>query len=108
MTRMITTLKCVAAVCAVLGTCSVYAQEPGKAVFEKHCSPCHAPGMNRPGTMQLTLTRGEANGVLEQRDNLVAAYVKTIVRNGLNAMPPFKPSALTRDELDALAEYLSE
>lgn len=51
--------------------------QDGQAIFQKNCSHCHAPGMNYPGTQQLTKTRGEENGVLEERDNLVDVYVKT-------------------------------
>jgi mono/diheme cytochrome c family protein len=90
-----------------LSTLAVQAQD-GQAQFQKHCTPCHAPGMNHPGTIQLTLTRGEDNGVLEERDNLIPVYVKTIVRNGLNAMPAFKPTQVTDAELDAIAEYLKK
>lgn len=92
---------------ACLSAFTVNAQD-GQAIFRKNCSACHAPGMNNPGTQQLTKTRGEANGVLEERDNLVPVYVKTIVRNGLNAMPTFKPSQITDKELDALAAYLTK
>jgi len=80
----------------------------GKQVFDKHCSHCHNPGIGHPGTMQLARTRGQDQAVLEQRDNLAPEYVKYIVRHGLNAMPPFKPSNITREELDALADYLSK
>lgn len=79
----------------------------GSTVFERHCTHCHAAGMEYPGTHQLTLTRGEAMAVLEERDNLTAAYIKTIVRQGLRAMPPFKPTVISREELDQLANYLS-
>jgi len=82
--------------------------QDGQAVFERHCSACHGPGMNNAGTHQLTKTRGENMGVLEDRNNLVDVYVKTIVRQGLNAMPGFKPTQITGDELDALAAYLAD
>lgn len=82
--------------------------ESGNKIFQQQCSYCHAPGLNRPGTLQLTLTRGEEFGVLEEREDLTADYVKYIVRHGLNAMPSFKPSEITHKELDALADYLSK
>lgn len=91
----------------LLVTVPAAAQEEGKAVFDKHCGHCHAPGGDRPGTLQLGLTRGEANAVLEERSNLPAPYIKTIVRHGLNGMPAFKPTIVTEAELDALAGYLS-
>lgn len=80
----------------------------GKAIFDTHCSHCHNPGYEYPGTHQLAVTRGENMAVLEERDNLTADYVKYIVRNGLNAMPPFKPTNITDRELDALADYLGK
>ena len=85
---------------------ATYAQD-GEAIYKANCSHCHDPGMNNPGTQQLTKTRGEENGVLIDRDNLVDVYVKTIVRNGLNGMPTFKPTQITDGELDALAEFLA-
>ena len=95
-------------VCLLSGliTLSLSAQD-GEAIYQANCSHCHDPGMNNPGTQQLTKTRGEENGVLIDRDNLVDVYVKTIVRNGLNGMPTFKPTQITDSELDALAEFLA-
>ena len=87
-------------------TLSLSAQD-GEAIYQANCSHCHDPGMNNPGTQQLTKTRGEENGILIDRDNLVDVYVKTIVRNGLNGMPTFKPTQITESELDALAEFLA-
>ena len=90
-----------------LCTLTTNAQE-GEGVYKKNCSWCHDPGMNNPGTQQLTKTRGEANGILIERDNLVDVYVKTIVRQGLNAMPAFKPTQISESELDALAAFLAD
>lgn len=80
----------------------------GKRVFDKNCAACHAPGEDHPGTMQLGVKKGAEYAVLEQRDDLTAEYVKYIVRHGLNAMPPFKPSSVTKEDLDALADYLGK
>lgn len=91
---------------SVLVSSAAYAQD-GEAIYKANCSHCHDPGMDNPGTQQLTKTRGEENGVLLDRENLVDAYVKTIVRNGLNGMPTFKPTQITEGELDALAEFLA-
>lgn len=104
---MIRKLLSIVCLSSGLVTGAVHAQD-GQALFQKHCSACHAPGMNNPGTQQLTKTRGENMGVLEERNNLVDVYVKTIVRQGLNAMPGFKPSQVTDGELEALAAYLSD
>ena len=78
----------------------------GADIFANHCSYCHAAGEEHPGTFQLAATRGADFAVLEQREDLSADYVKYIVRHGLNAMPPFKPTVITETELDALAAYL--
>jgi len=78
----------------------------GQDVFNYHCSHCHAPGRDRPGTLQLSLTRGADRGVLEERTDLTADQVQKVVRHGLKAMPPFTPSLLTDAELQALTDYL--
>jgi mono/diheme cytochrome c family protein len=81
--------------------------QSGKAVFERHCSHCHAPGIDHPGTLMLSVTRGEVNAVLEQRKDLTAEYVKLVVRQGLKTMPAFKPTTLTHEELKAVVDYLN-
>ncbi len=83
-------------------------EDLGKAVYERHCSHCHAPGPDHPGTLQLSVTRGEAFSVLEQRSDLTPDYIKAIVRHGLRTMPGFKPTTLTHQQLDALAGYLGK
>ncbi len=65
-------------------------------------------GVEHPGTFQLNATRGADYAVLEAREDLTADYVKYIVRNGLNGMPPFKPTVITDSELDELAGYLGK
>ena len=56
----------------------------------------------------LSVNRGEAYAVLEERKDLSVDYIKYIVRHGQKTMPPFKPTTLNNDELDALAGYLSK
>lgn len=92
------------------GAATAYAEQgrSGKEIFNKHCVHCHAPGYEYPGTLQLSVTRGKDKGVLEERDDLNADYIRYIVRNGLRAMPPFKPTNITNEELKALADYLVE
>lgn len=79
----------------------------GKEVFDRLCSQCHAPGIEHPGTRQLTFTRGEDEGVLVERKDLAAEYIRYVVRNGLKSMPGFYPSDLTEAQLEALTEYLA-
>jgi mono/diheme cytochrome c family protein len=82
--------------------------DTGEGIFARQCAYCHAPGVDHPGTMQLGATRGEDFAVLVEREDLTADYVKYIVRNGLNGMPPFTPTTLTDAELDTVAAYLAK
>jgi mono/diheme cytochrome c family protein len=83
------------------------AEPTGQEVFERHCVHCHGPSGEAPGTAQLARTRGEALALLTERENLPAAYVEAIVRNGLRAMPAFVPSDLTEPQLKALTDFLA-
>jgi (+)-pinoresinol hydroxylase len=87
---------------------SAHAAEPrGKALFEKHCAECHAPGPGHPGTQRLGWNRGERAAVLERRKDLSAEYVRAIVRRGLFEMPPFRPTELSESELVEIGAYLA-
>lgn len=79
----------------------------GKQLFERYCAQCHAPGYGHPGTMQLERVRGKALAVLEERNDLVAAYVTTVVRNGLVEMPPYRPTEIDDAALATLVKYLT-
>ena len=79
----------------------------GKAVYDAYCGTCHDAGPGHPGTMRLALRLGEDKSVLTQRDDLNKQYVKTIVRQGIMLMPPFRPSEVSDNELDALADFLA-
>jgi mono/diheme cytochrome c family protein len=80
----------------------------GEEVFNRHCVHCHGPGGEMTGTQQLARTRGKDKALLTERDDLPAAYIQMIVRQGLKAMPAFVPSDLTDAQLKALADYLSK
>ena len=79
----------------------------GKQLFDRHCGECHAPGLGHPGTQRLGWNRGEQFAVLEQRNDLSAVYVETIVRRGFLEMPPFRPSEISPAELAAIGRYLA-
>ncbi|MFM1885183.1 MAG: hypothetical protein RL026_340 [Pseudomonadota bacterium] len=83
------------------------APHPGQAVFKRHCAECHAPGVGHPGTQQLGWLKGEASAVLEQRKDLLPEYVKHVVRHGLLEMPPIRPSEVSDQQLEQLADYLA-
>jgi mono/diheme cytochrome c family protein len=83
----------------------------GKVLFEVHCGYCHLTG--GMGTNLLTKQRmmmGETSdkGLLANRTDLTADYVKSVVRMGKGAMPPQTRVDVTNAELDAVAHYLGK
>lgn len=80
----------------------------GKLVYDNNCAACHNAGTGHPGTMRLAIRLGEEKSVLTDRADLNEQYVRTIVRQGILLMPPFRPSEITDPELDALADYLAK
>jgi mono/diheme cytochrome c family protein len=87
------------------------AQTDGEALFSNRCGSCHlAGGM---GTNLLTKQRmmaGEPpeNGMLSNRTDLTADYVKSVVRQGKVAMPRLSRTEVTDAELDAISNYLGK
>ena len=80
----------------------------GEQVYQQHCIACHAEGPGHPGSMRLGIRLGEDKAVLTKRTDLQAEYVKTIVRQGILLMPPFRPSEINAAELEALADFLGQ
>jgi len=66
--------------------------ESGEQIFGKICQYCHTQGVGP---------------VLTDR-NLPPVYFTTIARNGLNAMPAFRPTELSAADLEKVAAYLSQ
>jgi mono/diheme cytochrome c family protein len=85
-------------------------KDTGEALFSNKCGYCHlAFGM---GTNILTMQRiklGEPpeKGMLTNRDDLPADYIRAVVRSGKVAMPRITKVDLTDSELDLVVEYLS-
>lgn len=85
------------------------AMSKGQQVYERWCSHCHDPGTGpHPGTQMLALSRGSEYSVIKENDYLPPDYIKTVVRNGLQMMPPFRTTDISDDELEALADYLGK
>jgi mono/diheme cytochrome c family protein len=80
---------------------------PGKAVFDRNCAVCHAPGPGHPGTQRLTELRGAARAVLEERTDLDPDYIRLVVRHGLVEMPPWRATELDHSALTQLVQYLT-
>ena len=90
----------------------------GQEVFGQRCAACHSPIPApiygpaflppMPGTQALAARyRGELPAALEERADLQAVYIRTVVRNGYVSMPFFRPTELSDEDLDALVAYLT-
>ncbi len=83
----------------------------GETLFANRCGACHlAGGM---GTNLLTKQRMMAGqppetGMLSNRTDLTADYVKTVVRQGKMAMPRLTRVDVTDVELDSISAYLAK
>ena len=103
-----------AGLCVLLGlvlAASLLAQEPdhdpGKATFDKWCTPCHGSGPGKPGTMVLAQRYGTSRpALLEERTDLTSEYLTTFVRNGIGVMPQFRKTEITDAELAQMIDYL--
>jgi len=83
----------------------------GHALFEAHCGYCHLPagmGTNLLTKQQMLLGNPPAMGLLANRTDLTAGYVKLVVRHGKGAMPPQTRVDITDPELDSVAAFLSK
>lgn len=81
-------------------------EEPGAALFARHCVHCHGDDAEATGTLQLARTRGQDKALLAGRQDLPPEYIQFVVRNGLKAMPGFLPSEITEPEVRVLADWL--
>jgi mono/diheme cytochrome c family protein len=118
---MKTTISILAGVALALCASSSGAQPPqsdgprGKQVYDYWCLPCHGPGLGLPGfnelpgTQQLRIKYRDSaiSPLLTERTDLVPAFVKTIVRQGVSFMPQFRKTEISDADLDALAAYLA-
>ena len=97
----------------LLATGSAFADDTGKpqgqVVYEHWCAPCHAEGMEHPGTMALnTKYQGKIPAVLIQRTDLTPDFVKQFVRHGVSIMPFFRKTEISDRDLDALAKFIAD
>lgn len=76
----------------------------GEALYVKHCIMCHGP--NGMGTG--LLARRMEVALLEQRENLPAAYVVQAARRGIGNMPPIPRGEVSDEEMQLVAKYLAE
>ncbi|MEO6186520.1 MAG: cytochrome c [Steroidobacteraceae bacterium] len=78
----------------------------GKALFTARCGMCHQTiGM---AVAILSRRPGDASkGLLEERTDLSAAFIRTVVRTGIINMPRIARGEVSDPELAQIASYLS-
>nr|PZN69484.1 MAG: hypothetical protein DIU62_02335 [Pseudomonadota bacterium] len=82
------------------------APAPGaRGLWLRHCGPCHLQGGT--GTFMLGRRLGQERALLEERTDLTAEYVRTVVRHGIQSMPRFSRAELPDAELEQIARFLS-
>lgn len=83
----------------------------GAAIFSNHCGACHLAGgmgTNLITVQQLQQGKTPDKGLLANRDDLTADYVKAVARSGKGAMPRQTRVDITDAELDKVAAYLGK
>ena len=80
----------------------------GYVQFERDCAVCHGSGPAKPGTRALrTKYQGKEPALLAERTDLAPDYIKTIVRQGITVMPPFRKTELSDTDLNDIVDYLT-
>lgn len=83
----------------------------GADLFSNRCGTCHLDwgmGTNLITKQQVALGRPPSMGLLANRDDLTADYVKSVARMGKGAMPRQTRVDVTDAELDKIAAYLGK
>ncbi len=93
------------ALMAAAGTAHSAEAAEGKALFTARCGMCHQTiGM---AVAILSRRPGDASKGLEERTDLSAAFVRTVVRTGIMNMPRIARGEVSDPELAQIANYLS-
>lgn len=83
----------------------------GEALYSNKCGYCHLTGgmgTNLLTKQRLALKESPEMGLLVNRKDLIADYVKSIVRMGKGAMPRQTKVDITDSELDSVARFLGK
>jgi mono/diheme cytochrome c family protein len=92
--------------CLAVGAQAAQAPD-GKSLFTNRCGMCHQTiGM---GVSILARRPNDASkGFLEDRKDLSATFVRTVVRSGIANMPRMSRGEVSDAELALIANYLSQ
>ncbi len=75
----------------------------GEALYVEYCAMCH--NANGMGTGLLARRRDDA--LLEEREDLTAAFVVIAARNGIGNMPAIPRGEVSDEQLQAIGDYLA-
>ena len=81
-------------------------QDSGADLYDHRCGLCHRGG--GPGTFMLERRLGEAQSILEERNNLTEVYINQVVRWGIGSMPRVCRGEISDPELERITSYLIE
>lgn len=79
----------------------------GQALYKERCGMCH----QTIGMAVSILSRrpaDESKGLLEERNDLSAAFINTVVRTGIMNMPRMSRGEVSDAELGSIATFLSK
>jgi (+)-pinoresinol hydroxylase len=79
----------------------------GKALYAHFCADCHDGGAGHPGTLRMAGDFRADQSVLLKSAAINRDLVRLAVRKGFQMMPPFRPTEITDEELDRLADYVA-
>lgn len=87
------------------------AASDGYRAYELRCGYCHLAGgmgTNLLIKQRMAMGDGPEMALLANRKDLAPDYIKAVVRQGKNAMPPQTRVDITDAELEAVAAYLGK
>ena len=99
-------MACVTLAFASIGSVEAVDAMNPEQLYRKWCVPCHSSDMSAPGTLRLSRTRGKNLAILLERPPLSADYMKSVVREGLGAMPLFRRSEIDTRQLGLIVDYI--
>jgi len=87
----------------------------GREAFTRACAPCHGRGPGTDGATMLPGTaalaakyQGAVPAALEDRLGLTPEFLRTFIRNGAGAMPMFRATEVSNEDIEAIAAYLTQ